>query len=116
MPAEGLTRVGECDCCGCGRDNADCLYRKPHRSVMPHWNRLRWRDDRAVLLRSVRLGLALRSKLRLEAENAVLRHQLMVLMRRPRGRVRLTNHVKLPAAATKLLLEIVTSHREHSVT
>jgi hypothetical protein len=30
--------------------------------------------------------------LRLEAENAVLRHQLIVLMRRPRGRVRLTNH------------------------
>jgi len=32
-----------------------------------------------------------RSKLRLEAENAVLRHQLIVLRRRPRGRVRLTN-------------------------
>jgi hypothetical protein len=29
---------------------------------------------------------------RLEAENAVLRHQLNVLTRRPRGRVRLTNH------------------------
>jgi hypothetical protein len=33
-----------------------------------------------------------RSKLRVEAENAVLRHQLIVLRRRPRGRVRLTNH------------------------
>src|SRR3974390_3215970 len=32
-----------------------------------------------------------RSKLGLEAENTVLRHQLIVLMRRPRGRVRLTN-------------------------
>src|SRR5258705_1139374 len=32
------------------------------------------------------------SKLRLEAENAVLRHQLIVLKRRPRGRVRLTNN------------------------
>jgi hypothetical protein len=32
-----------------------------------------------------------RSKLRLEAENAVLRHQLIVLRRRRRGRVRLTN-------------------------
>src|SRR5215472_17548715 len=32
------------------------------------------------------------SKLRLEAENAVLRHQVIVLMRRPRGRVQLTNH------------------------
>jgi hypothetical protein len=32
------------------------------------------------------------SKLRLEAENAVLRHQLIVLRRRLHGRVRLTNH------------------------
>jgi hypothetical protein len=31
-------------------------------------------------------------KLRLEAENAVLRHQLIVLRRRLNGRVRLTNH------------------------
>src|ERR1700752_2291583 len=33
-----------------------------------------------------------KSKLRLEAENAVLRHQLMVLRRRPQGRIRLTSH------------------------
>ena len=33
-----------------------------------------------------------KSKLRLEAENAVLRQQLMVLRRRLRGRVRLTNN------------------------
>jgi hypothetical protein len=33
-----------------------------------------------------------KSKLRLEAENAVLRHQLNVLGRRLHGRVRLTNH------------------------
>jgi hypothetical protein len=33
-----------------------------------------------------------RSKVRLEAENAVLRHQLIVLRRRLHGRVRLTNH------------------------
>jgi len=33
----------------------------------------------------------LKSKLRLEAENTVLRHQLIVLRRRLRGRVRLTN-------------------------
>src|SRR5450631_2589751 len=38
------------------------------------------------------LALPLKSKLRLEAENAMLRHQLMVLRRRVRGRVRLTNH------------------------
>src|SRR3984893_1722909 len=33
-----------------------------------------------------------KSKLRLEAENAVLRHQLIILRRRVHGRVRLTNH------------------------
>jgi hypothetical protein len=33
------------------------------------------------------LALPLKSKLRLEAENAMLRHQLMVLRRRVRGRV-----------------------------
>ena len=33
-----------------------------------------------------------KSKLRLEAENAVLRHQLIVFRRRLHGRVRLTNH------------------------
>src|ERR1700752_2574644 len=32
-----------------------------------------------------------KSRLRLEAENAALRHQLMVLRRRLHGRVRLTN-------------------------
>src|SRR5260370_26307811 len=38
------------------------------------------------------LALPFKSKLRLEAENAVLRHQLIVLKRRLHGRVRLTNH------------------------
>jgi transposase InsO family protein len=38
------------------------------------------------------LASPFKSKLRLEAENAVLRHQLIVLRRRLRGRVRLTNH------------------------
>jgi hypothetical protein len=33
-----------------------------------------------------------KSKVRLEAENAVLRHQLIVLRRGLHGRVRLTNH------------------------
>src|SRR5258708_2018916 len=37
------------------------------------------------------LASPFKSKLRLEAENAVLRHQLIVLKRRLRGRVRLTN-------------------------
>src|ERR1700720_82470 len=38
------------------------------------------------------LALPFKSKLRLEAENAMLRHQLMVLRRRVRGRARLTNN------------------------
>src|SRR5260370_33241902 len=37
------------------------------------------------------LASPFKSMLRLEAENAVLRHQLTVLRRRLRGRVRLTN-------------------------
>src|SRR3984957_16350799 len=38
------------------------------------------------------LASPFKSKVRLEAENAVLRHQLIVLGRRLHGRVRLTNH------------------------
>src|ERR1700733_14275945 len=38
------------------------------------------------------LASPFKSKLRLEAENVVLRHQLNVLRRRLPGRVRLTNH------------------------
>ncbi len=38
------------------------------------------------------LASPFKSKMRLEAENAVLRHQLVVLRRRLRGRVRLTNN------------------------
>src|SRR6476646_385907 len=38
------------------------------------------------------LASPFKSKLRLEAENAVLRQQLIVLKRRLHGRVRLTNH------------------------
>jgi hypothetical protein len=37
------------------------------------------------------LAAPIESKMRLEAENAVLRHQLTVLRRRLQGRVRLTN-------------------------
>src|SRR6202022_5195645 len=38
------------------------------------------------------LASPFKSKLRLEAENAVLRHHLIVMKRRLHGRVRLTNH------------------------
>src|SRR6201997_1182406 len=41
------------------------------------------------------LSSPFKSKARLEAENAVLRHQLNVLRRRPCGRIRLTNHDRL---------------------
>src|SRR5258707_2072835 len=41
------------------------------------------------------LASPFKSKLRLEAENAVLRHQLIVLRRRPHGRIRLTSHDRL---------------------
>src|SRR6516164_1917936 len=41
------------------------------------------------------LASPFKSKMRLEAENAVLRHQLIVLKRSRRGRVRLTNHDRL---------------------
>ena len=37
------------------------------------------------------LASAFKSKIRLEAENAALRHQLIVLRRKLRGRVKLTN-------------------------
>jgi hypothetical protein len=49
------------------------------------------------LLRFVLAVLAspFKSKLRLEAENAVLRLQLIVLGRRPHDRIRLTNHDRL---------------------
>src|SRR6266403_776286 len=38
------------------------------------------------------LASSFKSKIRLEAENAALRHQVIVLRRKLRGRVRLTNH------------------------
>jgi hypothetical protein len=41
------------------------------------------------------LAAPIKSKMRLEAENAVLRHQLAVLRRRLQGRVRLTNNDRL---------------------
>jgi hypothetical protein len=39
--------------------------------------------------------LPFKSKIRLEADNAILRHQLIVLERQIRGRVRFTNHDRL---------------------
>src|SRR5258708_38450215 len=47
-----------------------------------------------------------KSKLRLEAENAVLRHQLIVLRRWVHGRVRLTNHDRWFFYSVVLLVSI----------
>jgi hypothetical protein len=65
-----------------------CVYRKPGSDLMKRWNRISWPNDRAVL---AVLASPFKSKVGLEAENAVLRHQLIVLGRR-HVRVRLTNH------------------------
>ena len=50
------------------------------------------RNDWAALFALAVLASPFKSRLRLQAENAVLRHQLNVLRRRLPGRVRLTNH------------------------
>jgi hypothetical protein len=50
----------------------------------------------ALIFLLLNLGASLfRPKSRLEAENAALRHQLMVLQRKVRGRVQLTNSDRL---------------------
>jgi hypothetical protein len=49
-------------------------------------------DVRGALLHPGCLGLAIQVESRLEAENAALRHQLIVLRRKVQGRVRLTNN------------------------
>jgi hypothetical protein len=48
-------------------------------------------DDRSVLPLLALFASPFKSKSRLEAENAALRHQLIILRRKVRGRVRLTN-------------------------
>jgi hypothetical protein len=52
-------------------------------------------DDCADMLLRGAVGLPFKSTGRLEAENAALRHQLIVLQRKVRGRVRLTNSDRL---------------------
>ena len=59
---------------------------------MARRNHLSWRDDRADLVCSGHLGSPFKSKSRLEAENAALRHQLIVLRRKVRGRAQLSNN------------------------
>jgi hypothetical protein len=59
--------------------------------LMTPRNHLSWRNDRAPVVAAV-LASPFKSKIRLEAENATLRHQLVVLRRKLKGRARLTNN------------------------
>jgi hypothetical protein len=54
-----------------------------------------------------------KSKSRLEAENAALRHQLIVLQRRVRGRVQLTNWDRLFLVLLYRWFPSVLSHHYH---
>ena len=58
---------------------------------MRRGNRLSWRNDRADPLCAGYLASPFKSKSRLEAENAALRQQLIVLRRKMKGRAQLTN-------------------------
>ena len=53
-------------------------------------NWLSWRHDRAIRVLLAILASPFKSKSRLEAENAALRRQLLVLRRKTKGRARLT--------------------------
>ena len=65
------------------RTSSALISRKNHLTSTQH-------DCAAVFLNGC-LAAPFKSNSRLEAENAVLRHQLIVLRRRVQGRVRLTN-------------------------
>src|ERR1700694_5407566 len=69
-----------------------CVYRKPHPDFIRYQNRLS-----CAMIAFIRFVLAVlaapfKSNSRLEAENAGLRHQLIVLRRRVRGRAQPTNN------------------------
>jgi hypothetical protein len=73
----------------------DCVCRKL-RPFDPVTESLNVGDDgRAAMLFIDAVGSPFRSKSRLEAENALLRQQLIVLQRRGRGRVHFTNSDRL---------------------
>ena len=71
------------------------MYRK-HRPFDPAIESLYLSDDgRALCFLLTLLASPFKSKNRLEAENAVLRRQLIILRRKVRGRVHLTNGDRL---------------------
>src|SRR3984893_11163457 len=69
-----------------------CVYRKPYPSLSG--DRIGQVGAMVALICFVLavLASAFKSNIRLEAENAVLRHQLIVLRRKLKGRARLTNN------------------------
>src|SRR5260370_21727193 len=77
------------------RQHGRCVCRKP-RPFDLVTESVNVGDDGAVLCFLLTLlASPFKSKPRLEAENAVLRHQLIVLQRQVRGRVRFTNSDRL---------------------
>ncbi len=80
-----------------GELRRDCNTRPYHRGldvrVVQHVFRrgaVYWWRRR--LLKKARAGLAIEVEVAVEAENAVLRHQVIILRRRLHGRIRLANH------------------------
>ena len=61
------------------------------------------RDDRPDVLVPSAIHLTRKSKNRFDAENAILRHQLIVLERKIRGRVRFTSSDRLFFIALSLV-------------
>jgi hypothetical protein len=75
-----------------------CRLCVPKTSFLLAPDRITYHRSEMIALMSFYLRLftlPLKSKIRLEAENAILRHQLIVLERKIRGRVRLTNSDRL---------------------
>jgi hypothetical protein len=56
------------------------------------------------------LASPFKSKSRLEAENAVLRHQLIVLRRKVQGQVRLTNNDRWDPTISMVLVDFADTH------
>ena|SRR6266446_7770012 len=69
-------------------------------------------DDHALLFLTLSVSL-FKSKNRLAAENAALRHQLIVLQRRVRGRVRLTNGELVLGPAISMVSIGPQGHHDH---
>jgi hypothetical protein len=88
--------------------NDPCVYRKPY----PDLSNDRIGEMIALICFVVAvLASPFKSKVRLKAENAVFRHQLIVLSRRLHGRVRLTNNDRLYLTRTRCANPVGTHHQ-----